>query len=176
MFLADAPGTCPSYDSDRYARAPTLCHPSSMLPPLLIHLIVPAAGLVWYLRLRKRMHSSGVPDAPDRRLFLAFLHYGGWLLVLLTARSSQESAAATAGLMYLLLFAPWLMAGVAVRTFSPAGVVGLSPRGVLGRVHLRGRDVRPGPRRLVGAAPVVDESVHGTSIFATRGPGLDGDR
>ena len=98
--------------------APRPIHPSSMLAPLLIHLVVPAAGLVWYLRLRKRMHSSGVPDAPDRRLFLVFFHYGGWLLVLLTARSSQESAAATAGLMYLLLFAPWLMAGVAVRTFS----------------------------------------------------------
>lgn len=88
-----------------------------MLTVLLIYLAVPAAGVAWYLRLRRRMRSSGVPDAPEGQMFLVFFNYGGWLLVLLTALFWRWSGVATAGIMYLLVIAPWLMAGVAVQTF-----------------------------------------------------------
>jgi hypothetical protein len=88
-----------------------------MLTVLLIYLAVPAAGVACYLRLRGRMRSSGVPDAPEGQLFLVFLNYGGWLLVLLTALFWHWSGLASAGIMYLLVIAPWLMAGVAVQTF-----------------------------------------------------------
>lgn len=88
-----------------------------MLAALLIYLAVPAAGAACYLRLCRRMRSLGVPDPPEGQLLLVFFNYGGWLLVLLTALFWHWSGMATAGIMYLLLVAPWLMAGVAVQTF-----------------------------------------------------------
>jgi hypothetical protein len=56
-----------------------------LLTALLIHLVVPAASVAAYLRLRKRMGASGVQDPPEWRVLVLVTTYGGWVLVLLTA-------------------------------------------------------------------------------------------
>jgi hypothetical protein len=55
--------------------------------------------------------------------FILFATYGGWLMVLLTALFWEWSGAASLGVFYLVLVAPFVTAGV---TFSLRGSYALS--------------------------------------------------
>ena len=80
---------------------------------LVIHVLVPVAGVALYAWLRRRMRAAGVLAPPDVALFLVFFTYGGLLLVLLTAAFWYWSGAASLGFAYLALVAPFVMAGTA---------------------------------------------------------------
>lgn len=90
---------------------------TSTLAALLTHLVILTAGVAASVRLREQMRASGVQNPPEWRLLLLFLSYGGWVLVFLTAVFWHWSGAATAGILYLILIAPWILAAVAFRTF-----------------------------------------------------------
>jgi hypothetical protein len=75
----------------------------------LIYLVVPLAGLKFYLFLCQRMKDREIPSPPIVPLFLIFATYGGWLTVLLTTVFGAWSGMATLGLAYLVLLAPVLM-------------------------------------------------------------------
>jgi hypothetical protein len=80
-----------------------------LLIATLIHLVVPLAGLLLFLRLKHQMYQQQIPDPPITVLFLVFVTYGGWLMVILTGLFWQMSGMVTVGLAYLLLVAPLLM-------------------------------------------------------------------
>jgi hypothetical protein len=84
---------------------------------LLIHLALPAAGVLAFVRLTRRMARAGVSDPPVARLFMLFATYGGWLLVGLTGLFWYWSGMASAGVAYLLLVAPLVALGIAAATF-----------------------------------------------------------
>ena len=76
---------------------------------LLIHLVVPAAGLQWFLSLRDDMREERVENPPIIPLFIIFSTYGGLLLVILTTFFWYWSGVASLGLVYLLFVAPIVM-------------------------------------------------------------------
>lgn len=82
---------------------------------LIIHIILPLAGLLWYLRLIKLMKSENIPAVPIIELFLIFSTYGGLLLVSLTTLFWLWSAMASLGTFYLILAAPIIMGFIAYR-------------------------------------------------------------
>jgi hypothetical protein len=81
---------------------------------LLIHLIVPAVGLQWFLWLRDDMREEQVENPPIISLFMIFATYGGLLLVILTTFFWYWSGMASLGLAYLLLLAPIVMLIIAL--------------------------------------------------------------
>jgi uncharacterized membrane protein YidH (DUF202 family) len=82
---------------------------------VIIHLVLPLAGLVYFFRLKKQMKSENVPNAPTIELFLVFATYGGLLLVVLTTLFWQWSGMASLGVFYLILGAPIVMGIIAYR-------------------------------------------------------------
>jgi heme O synthase-like polyprenyltransferase len=84
---------------------------------LLIHLVVPAAGLQWFLWLRGEMREEQVENPPVISLFIIFATYGGLLLVILTTFFWYWSGMASPGLAYLLFLAPIVMLVIAWRLY-----------------------------------------------------------
>lgn len=84
---------------------------------LLIHLVVPAAGLQWFLWLRDDMREEQVESPPVIPLFIIFATYGGLLLVILTTFFWYWSGMASLGLAYLLFLAPLIMLVLAWRLY-----------------------------------------------------------
>lgn len=84
---------------------------------LLIHLVVPAAGLQWFLWLRHDMREEQVENPPVIPLFIIFSTYGGLLLVILTTFFWYWSGMASLGLAYLLSLAPIVMLILAWRLY-----------------------------------------------------------
>lgn len=84
-----------------------------IIAALTIHLILPLAGLLWFLRLRKQMKDEVIPNAPTAETFLIFSTYGGLLLVALTTLFWKWSAMGTLGTLYLIFVAPILMGIIA---------------------------------------------------------------
>jgi hypothetical protein len=82
---------------------------------LTIHLILPLAGLLWFLRIKKQMKNNNVSSPPTIELFLIFSTFGGLLLVALTALFGWWSGTASLGAFYLLLVAPIVMGIVSYR-------------------------------------------------------------
>lgn len=82
---------------------------------LSIHLIIPFIGLLYFLRLKKKMKSENVQDAPTTELFIIFATYGGLLLVTLTTILWQWSGMASLGTFYLVIGAPIAMGVIAHR-------------------------------------------------------------
>ena len=76
---------------------------------LLIYLVVPAAGLQWFLWLCDDMREEKIEHPPVVPLFIIFATYGGLLLVILTAFFWYWSGMASLGLAYLLFLAPIIM-------------------------------------------------------------------
>lgn len=85
---------------------------------IYIHLIVPMAGLIVYRRLVRKMRTENVPHPPVADMFLVFVNYGGLLLILLTSFIWYWSGMASLGMSYLLLVAPFVMAGIAYRNYN----------------------------------------------------------
>jgi len=81
----------------------------------VIHILIPAIGTYFFLRLRKKMIKENLSNPPIIDLFLIFITYGGLLLVLLTALFWKWSGMASLGIFYLILFAPVVMAYIVER-------------------------------------------------------------
>lgn len=75
----------------------------------VIHLIIPLAGLLYFLKIRKQMSLEKIPNPPETELFVVFATYGGLLILILTAFFWKWSGAASLGFLYLILGAPILI-------------------------------------------------------------------
>jgi fatty acid desaturase len=82
---------------------------------LTIHLIFPVTGLLYFLRIRGKMKSENIKNAPAIELFIIFATYGGLLLIVLTTLFWQWSGMASLGVFYLILVAPIVMGIIAYR-------------------------------------------------------------
>ncbi len=82
---------------------------------VLIHLVVPLAGLLTYMGLVRRIKKENVVDPPVLDLFLIFATYGGLLLVVLTSLMWKWSALASLGTFYLILVGPIFMGYIAYK-------------------------------------------------------------
>jgi hypothetical protein len=82
---------------------------------LTIHLVVPLTGLIYFIRLTRRMGKENVVNAPIPEFFIVFATYGGLLLVTLTTLFWQWSGMASLGTFYLALGAPIAMGIIAYR-------------------------------------------------------------
>lgn len=89
--------------------------PLAAVVAILIHLVVPGAGLAAYGRIVRRMQAEAVPHAPVASLFVIFACYGGWLLVLLTSLAWYWSGMASLGVGFLVVLAPFIMVALAFR-------------------------------------------------------------
>jgi hypothetical protein len=85
-----------------------------MVRAILIHLVVPLAGLGLFLILRRRMLNAHIEEPPVILFFILFATYGALLVLILTALFWLWSGMATLGLAYLILVAPLLTLGLAV--------------------------------------------------------------
>lgn len=79
------------------------------LKAFLIHFIVPAIGVLWFLRLREEMLEEEIEYPPIMPLFFIFATYGGLLLMILTMLLWYMSGLAFLGFFYLLFLAPIIM-------------------------------------------------------------------
>ena len=91
---------------------------SKIIIAVLIHLIIPLAGLLLYLHLRKRMKSEKLENAPNNELFILFATYGGLITVALTSLFWEWSGMASLGTFYLILGAPIVMGVIAYRNYN----------------------------------------------------------
>ena len=82
---------------------------------LTIHFIIPFVGLLFFLRLKKRMKSENLPNRPTIELFIIFATYGGLVLVALTELFWYWSGMASLGIFYLIFGAPIVMGIIAYR-------------------------------------------------------------
>jgi len=80
---------------------------------LIIHFIIPLAGLIYFLRLRKQMKKENIQNAPIIELFIIFVTYGGVILVVWTELFWYWSAIASLVTFYLILVAPIVMGIIA---------------------------------------------------------------
>jgi hypothetical protein len=84
-----------------------------ILIALLLHIVVPLAGIGLYFWIARRWLVDGAPISAIAQLFLVFFCYGGLLLVILTAIFWKWSGAASLG-AFLLLFASLPMTAIAI--------------------------------------------------------------
>jgi hypothetical protein len=81
---------------------------------VLVHLVVPLAGLLTFLWLRNKMREAQIERPPVIPLFIIFATYGGWLMIALTLLFWYWSGMALLGSMYLIFIAPLVMAALAI--------------------------------------------------------------
>ena len=82
---------------------------------IFIHLLLPAAGLVAYLRLIRRMRREQVPHLPKGSFFALFLIYGSVLMVILTGLCWEASGLSSLGILFLTFIAPVICALILLR-------------------------------------------------------------
>ena len=82
---------------------------------IVIHLLVPLAGIIYFIAVIKKIKKENVVNAPTFELFIIFSTYGGLLLVTLTTLFWQWSGMASLGTFYLILGAPIVMGIIAYR-------------------------------------------------------------
>jgi hypothetical protein len=82
---------------------------SEIITAITIHLLVPAAGVVAYLALCRRLVVAGASPMFLAQLFLLFVCYGGAFLVVLTSLFWYWSGMASLGVFFLILAAPILL-------------------------------------------------------------------
>jgi hypothetical protein len=80
---------------------------------ILIHAVVPFAGVALFLELRQKMLEADIEEPPTVALFILFATYGGWIVVILTLLFWYWSGMATLGFAYLMLAAPIVTLGLA---------------------------------------------------------------
>ncbi len=76
---------------------------------LFIHLLIPALGLVAYLKVYLDLKKEQVSPFVIKGYFFLFFHYGGVLVVILTHFFWEWSGMASIGTMYLCSIAPIIM-------------------------------------------------------------------
>lgn len=81
---------------------------------VMIHLIIPIAGITLYLLLRERLSKYDNDIVTQAALICVFVNYGGWLLVFLILLFWYWSGMASLGLAYLVFIAPFIMVFFAV--------------------------------------------------------------
>lgn len=82
---------------------------------VLIHLVMPVAGLAGYVWLCTRMRSMNIPDPPFISYFFLFFNLGGWLMIFLTALFWFWSGMASIGALYLTFISPFIASIFAFR-------------------------------------------------------------
>ena len=123
-----------------------------MVKFLLIHVMVPAAGLQVFVWLKNDMRDAQIERPPVIPLFIIFATYGGWLMIVLTLLFWYWSGMALLGAMYLLFLAPVVMIVLAAwlypkRKLSPyhfgsflaSAVYIIIPVGIIGSRIILGR-------------------------------------
>ncbi len=75
---------------------------------IAIHILIPCLGLVYFMQICKKMKNENIINPPIYELFLAFLSYGGLILVVFTDLFWQWSGMASLGMLYLILVAPFV--------------------------------------------------------------------
>jgi len=88
---------------------------TKILIGLFIHLFVPILGIIFFVRLSRRMFKEKIERPPVVELFLIFATYGGFLLVVLTSLFWEWSGMASIGTAYLIIIAPFVMGVIAFR-------------------------------------------------------------
>lgn len=84
-----------------------------ILIAVFIHLLVPLAGIGWFVVISRRLRSQGATWGFVAQLAIAFLCWGGVLMILLTALLGMWSGMATLGFFFIIRISPVLMAGIA---------------------------------------------------------------
>ena len=84
------------------------------LTALLIHIVVPAAGIWLYLHWHRAAKRAGAPARFAVYLFALFFVWGGVLLITLTALFWYWSGMASLGTFFLLFASPFFMIPVTV--------------------------------------------------------------
>jgi hypothetical protein len=79
-----------------------------LLPAFLVYILIPAAGLIVFLLLIRKIRRGTSEKALELAYFFLFFTLGGWLLIALTAQFFAWSGMASLGMFYLLLVAPFL--------------------------------------------------------------------
>ncbi len=82
---------------------------SEIIIAITIHLLVPAMGVVVYVKLCRRLLAEGASPIFLAQLFLLFVCYGGALLVILTSLFWHWSGMASVGTFFLAILAPVLL-------------------------------------------------------------------
>src|SRR5947208_11089968 len=82
---------------------------SEFIVGLFIYLVVPLAGLIWYVKLCRQLRKRGAPAGLSKQLFIIFLCWGGVLLEALTAVFWHWSGLAAVGMFFLIIVAPVLL-------------------------------------------------------------------
>ena len=85
---------------------------------IIILFIVPLLGLLFFLRLRKRILNMKIIHPPILAIFTIFITYGGLLLVALTTFFMEWSGAASLGTFYLIFGAPIAMSFIAYKNYK----------------------------------------------------------
>ena len=85
---------------------------------VLIYLIIPLAGVIVFLRILKKIKAENISDPPKIGLFPIFATYGGLLILVLTSLFWEWSGMASLGVFYLILIAPFIMAGIALNNYN----------------------------------------------------------
>jgi hypothetical protein len=78
-------------------------------------LIIPLIGLIFYLRLIKRMKREEVNNPPSIDYFFIFVNYGGLLMISLTSIFWVWSGLASIGIFYLMTIGAILMVIIVIR-------------------------------------------------------------
>jgi len=84
---------------------------------LIIYLIIPLIGLLFFLKLERQMKIKNIHNRPTIELFIIFATYGGLVLVILTELFWQWSGMASLGTFYLILAAPIVMGVIVYRNW-----------------------------------------------------------
>jgi len=87
----------------------------SLYIPILIYILVPIFGIIYYIILNGRMRKLHGEKAPIIELFVSFFTYGGLLTAILTEVFWEWSGLASLGSFYLVFIAPFIMAYIGFR-------------------------------------------------------------
>ena len=86
-----------------------------IITAFIIHITVPAIGLLAYLALVYQIRKEKTEDPPIIEFFLIFATYGALLVMILTALFWRSSGMASLGVFYLVFGAPFVMGVIAYR-------------------------------------------------------------
>ena len=95
-----------------------------LLKAVLIHIVLPLAGLVLYLAVVWRMLDKQIDEPPVIMFFMIFATWGSLLVLILTRFFWYWSGMATLGFAYLILVAPIIMLIIAIASYLKRGVSG----------------------------------------------------
>ena len=84
------------------------------LTALLIHIVIPVAGIWLYIRWRRKAQNAGAPQRFSVYLFVLFFVWGGTLLITLTSLFWYWSGMASLGTFFLLFASPFFMIPVLI--------------------------------------------------------------